>query len=766
MDTIKLLLKNKSELLSFLKSNNLIYSLVDTHKAIEREGLRVNKNTLQVSEEAHPQVFEPKETHKFIKTDYSEAQVEFISPVFNKNNELYNFMNLLYDIFAVEMNEDEILFPYSMPPKLDNIDNIEIAKFDNNEFGTKNKEYREYLTKKYGKEKQLISGIHFNFSLSDEFLNAFYQASKSTLDFSKFKTEIYFKMMRNYNRYKFFITYFQGATPLAYKKGHDIVKGVSLRNSDFGYKNDSNMNIDYSNADTFLKTIEEALNEGKIYDEREIYSTVRLKGKEKVGLRKIIEDGVQYIEVRNIDINPFEKAGISLDEIEFINIFLLYTLLSDECDCETMITEADINMNKVTMSRDLNQIITNCNKETETTLKEYIEKIFVDIKSVFQDLPIDISVVDKFYKNFIKQNYTSDKILHSSDKDFTEYFVELGKQYKEDAVNTQYKYFGEESMELSTQILMREAIKNGIDVEILDRDANFIVLKKGKHIEYIKQCTKTGKDSYVTMLIMENKVVTKKVLEKNNIPTPKGKSFTNIDEAFVYAKSLGENIVIKPNSTNFGIGVYIFEGTATDNDINEALKVGFNEDTTVIVEQFIKGNEYRFLVVGDEVAGILQRVPANVVGDGVKSIQELVEEKNKDPLRGKGYKTPLEKITIDDNVKLFLNMQGKDQNYIPKANEQVFLRQNSNISTGGDSIDHTDDVLQKYKDIAVLASKSVDAKFNGVDMIIEDYSDPNSDFGIIELNFNPAIHIHSFPYKGKRRKIAKKVLETLGFEVK
>ena len=94
----------------------------------------------------------------------------------------------------------------------------------------------------------------------------------------------------------------------------------------------------------------------------------------------------------------------------------------------------------------------------------------------------------------------------------------------------------------------------------------------------------------------------------------------------------------------------------------------------------------------------------------------------------------------------------------------VFLRENSNISTGGDSIDFTDIIPNRFKEIAIKSSKAIGAKICGVDMVIEDYTDERSNYGIIELNFNPAIHIHSYPYEGKERNVAKDILNLLGFK--
>ena len=117
---------------------------------------------------------------------------------------------------------------------------------------------------------------------------------------------------------------------------------------------------------------------------------------------------------------------------------------------------------------------------------------------------------------------------------------------------------------------------------------------------------------------------------------------------------------------------------------------------------------------------------------------------------------------------MFLKEQGLDFNYIPKKGEIIYLRENSNISTGGDSIDFTDDIHESYKKIAIEAAKSVNAKITGVDMMIQDINKEacENGYGIIEINFNPAIHIHCYPYKGLNRKVGEKVLNLLFKEIK
>ena len=280
------------------------------------------------------------------------------------------------------------------------------------------------------------------------------------------------------------------------------------------------------------------------------------------------------------------------------------------------------------------------------------------------------------------------------------------------------------------------------------------------------QATKTSLDSYVSVLMMENKVVTKKVLERAGISVPGGYEYTSPEAGMAdYRLYEGKPVVIKPKSTNFGLGITILKHNYDETDFKAALQIAFEHDNTVLIEKFIPGREFRIFIINDEVVGILHRVPANVTGDGVLNIGQLIDRKNEDPLRGKGYRTPLEKIRKGREEEMFLKQQGMDFNTVPKEREVVYLRENSNISTGGDSIDFTDDIDDSYKAIAVEAAKALNVKITGLDMMIQDIHAPATpdNYAIIEMNFNPAIHIHCYPFKGKNRHLNHKMIRALGF---
>ena len=324
---------------------------------------------------------------------------------------------------------------------------------------------------------------------------------------------------------------------------------------------------------------------------------------------------------------------------------------------------------------------------------------------------------------------------------------------------------GYEDLELSTQLLIAEALRRGHQVEVLDRAESFIRITGNNHVEYIRQATRTDADTYIAPLIMENKQVTKTILKEAGIRVPKGDVFAAENEMRAAWPTWKDRaFVIKPNTTNFGKAVSMFPTGASRDAFVSAVKDAFAMDRQVLLEALITGKEYRFLVIGDFVRAVLHRVPANVVGDGTGSIRELVAEKNRNPLRQKGYISPLEKIALGPEETSFLASRNMSFDMVPPKGETVFLRENSNISTGGDSIDFTDTVHAGYKDLAFAAASAVGGRICGVDLIAADITAEPDDtnYAVIELNFNPALHIHDFPHQGQNRKTGAHVLNLLG----
>lgn len=731
---------------------------------IEREGQRVDLAG-NLAKTDHPAIFGDRSYHPYIQTDFSETQTEMITPVTDSIPELFQYLAAVYDVTARSIPKEEMIWPLSMPPALPEKDEeIIIAKLKNFEDVL----YRRYLAKEYGKRKQMVSGIHFNFEFGDELLRTLFSHQEEFQDFSEFKTGLYLKTARNFMRYRWMITYLFGASPMSEKnyfldESHPQEPVRSIRNSALGYTNHPNVKVSYASMKQYLADIERMIEEGKLSEEKEFYTPLRFRGGKKVA--DLATTGVRYIELRNIDLNPYARLGINPEQVRFLQLFLMYMLWTEEKeDCDQWVAEGTTRNNKVALEQPSDQ--TEFHQEGREIL-EGMKQMLVELDWLDSLYLVEeaLTQMDHPEQTLAAKLYQEAQLSSQQ-----EVAVALGHQYYKESHERPYQLAGFREMELSTQIFMFDAIQKGVQVKVLDESDQFLRLQFQDHVEYVKNANMTSKDSYIVPLIMENKTVTKKVLKEAGFRVPGGAEFSSMEEAVkAYPRFAEQAFVIKPKSTNYGLGITIFKEGASLEDYQAGLAIAFREDSSVLVEEFMPGTEYRFFVINGEVQAIMLRVPANVIGDGIRTVKELVEEKNSDPLRGTNHRAPLELIQLGELEQLMLKEQGLTIESVPQANQIVYLRENSNISTGGDSIDMTDEFSEAYKKIAVSAVEALGAKISGIDLIIPDKEiDPTTDkkaYGIIEANFNPAMHMHVYPFAGKGRRLTMNVLKLLYPEV-
>ncbi|RXW36317.1 bifunctional glutamate--cysteine ligase GshA/glutathione synthetase GshB [Enterococcus faecium] len=731
---------------------------------IEREGQRVDLAG-NLAKTDHPAIFGDRSYHPYIQTDFSETQTEMITPVTDSIPELFQYLAAVYDVTARSIPKEEMIWPLSMPPALPEKDEeIIIAKLKNFEDVL----YRRYLAKEYGKRKQMVSGIHFNFEFGDELLRTLFSHQEEFQDFSEFKTELYLKTARNFMRYRWMITYLFGASPMSEKnyfldESHPQEPVRSIRNSALGYTNHPNVKVSYASMKQYLADIERMIEEGKLSEEKEFYTPLRFRGGKKVA--DLATTGVRYIELRNIDLNPYARLGINPEQVRFLQLFLMYMLWTEEKeDCDQWVAEGTTRNNKVALEQPSDQ--TEFHQEGREIL-EGMKQMLVELDWLDSLYLVEeaLTQMDHPEQTLAAKLYQEAQLSSQQ-----EVAVALGHQYYKESHERPYQLAGFREMELSTQIFMFDAIQKGVQVKVLDESDQFLRLQFQDHVEYVKNANMTSKDSYIVPLIMENKTVTKKVLKEAGFRVPGGAEFSSMEEAVkAYPRFADQAFVIKPKSTNYGLGITIFKEGASLEDYQAGLAIAFREDSSVLVEEFMPGTEYRFFVIDGEVQAIMLRVPANVIGDGIRTVKELVEEKNSDPLRGTNHRAPLELIQLGELEQLMLKEQGLTIESVPQANQIVYLRENSNISTGGDSIDMTDEFSEAYKKIAVSSVEALGAKISGIDLIIPDKEiDPTTDkkaYGIIEANFNPAMHMHVYPFAGKGRRLTMNVLKLLYPEV-
>ena len=734
--------------------------ILQANFGIERESLRVDRQG-KLAHTPHPSWLGARSFHPYIQTDFCEFQMELITPVAKSTTEARRFLGAITDVAGRSISKDELLWPLSMPPRI-SAQEIQVAQLEN-EF---ERHYRNYLAEKYGTKLQAISGIHYNMELGKDLVEALFQESDQ-IDIIAFKNALYLKLAQNYLRYRWVITYLFGAAPIAEQGFFDqeVPEPVrSFRNSDHGYVNKEEIQVSFDNLEDYVSDIETYIANGDLIAEKEFYSAVRFRGQK--ANRSFLDKGITYLEFRNFDLNPFERIGISQTTMDTVHLLLLSFLWLDAPEnVDQALAQGHALNEKIALSHPLEHLPSEAETQNITTaldqlvqhfgLGDYHQGLVKQVKDAFADS---------------SQTLAAQLLPHIKDKSLSDFALDKALAYHDYDWTAHYALKGYEEMELSTQMLLFDAIQKGLHFEILDEQDQFLKLWHKDHVEYVKNGNMTSKDNYVVPLAMANKTVTKKILADAGFPVPAGDEFTSLEQGLAYYPLIkGKQIVVKPKSTNFGLGISIFQEPASLDNYKKALEIAFAEDTAVLVEEFIPGTEYRFFILDGRCEAVLLRVAANVVGDGKHTIRELVAQKNANPLRGRDHRSPLEIIKLGDIEQLMLTQQGYAPDDILPEGKKVNLRRNSNISTGGDSIDVTETIDSSYQELAAAMATSMGAWACGVDLIIPDKTQPASKekphFTCIELNFNPAMYIHTYCAEGPGQAITPKILDKLFPEV-
>ena len=744
-----------NQLLQKLESTSPI---LQANFGIERESLRVDRQG-QLAQTPHPSCLGARSFHPYIQTDFCEFQMELITPVAKSTTEARRLLGAITDVAGRSISQDEVLWPLSMPPRI-KAQEIQVAQLEN-EF---ERHYRNYLAEKYGTKLQAISGIHYNMELGKDLVEALFRESDQT-DMIAFKNALYLKLAQNYLRYRWVITYLFGAAPIAEQGFFDqeVPEPVrSFRNSDHGYVNKEEIQVSFDNLEDYVSDIETYIANGDLIAEKEFYSAVRFRGQK--ANRSFLDKGITYLEFRNFDLNPFERIGISQTTMDTVHLLILAFLWLDSPEnVDQVLAQGHALNEKIALSHPLEPLPDQAMAETKDIIKaldqlvqhfglcDYHQDLVKQVKATFADP---------------KQTLSAQLLPYIKDKSLADFALNKALAYQDYDWTAHYALKGYEEMELSTQMLLFDAIQKGINFDILDEQDQFLKLWHKDHVEYVKNGNMTSKDNYVVPLAMANKTVTKKILADAGFPVPAGDEFTSLEQGLAYYPLIkNKQIVVKPKSTNFGLGISIFQEPASLENYQKALEIAFAEDTAVLVEEFIPGTEYRFFILDGHCEAVLLRVAANVVGDGKHTIRELVAQKNANPLRGHDHRSPLEIIALGDIEQLMLAQQGYTPDDVLPDGKKVNLRRNSNISTGGDSIDVTETMDSSYQELAAAMATSMGAWACGVDLIIPDEtqiaSKGNPHCTCIELNFNPSMYMHTYCAEGPGQAITPKILDKL-----
>lgn len=311
----------------------------------------------------------------------------------------------------------------------------------------------------------------------------------------------------------------------------------------------------------------------------------------------------------------------------------------------------------------------------------------------------------------------------------------------------------------STSAIVEEARRRGIPVRRLN-SGSLVQLGLGRNLRRI-EATLSDYTSAIAVEIAQDKAETKRVLGAIGLPVPRGEVVRTLAEAREAAEQVGYPLILKPLDANQGLGI------SARLDDEEALRAAWARVSSlgrsIMIEQFVTGRDHRVLVVAGKVVACAERIPAHVIGDGSRTVRQLIEAGNRDPRRGIGHTKILTRLPADETTAQFLATTGRSLDTVPGQGEVVYLRATANLSTGGTSIDRTDELHPDNITACEMAAGAVGLDIAGIDVLSDDMSLPFRDNGavIIEVNAAPGIRMHTHPTEGQARNVAAPIVDML-----
>lgn len=465
--------------LTALQEGGLPY-LKQIGRGIEKEGLRTDLKG-RIAQTDHPTALGHALTHPSITTDYAESLLELITPVCHSTEAVITELTRIHQYVQAHLG-NELMWAGSMPCELEGEASIVIAKYGDSNLGKLKTVYREGLGVRYGRIMQSIAGMHYNFSLPDAFWEYWKNVQRSQKSLKDFKSEQYFALIRNFRRYSWLPMYLFGASPAVdhsfltpqMRAAHPDLKPInqrtfllpgatSLRMGDMGYHNNaqSDLSICFNKLENFIATLYMAihtpypayeaigtqrdgkyiqLNTNILQIENEYYSSIRPKRPTHAGekpIQALSDRGVEYVEVRCLDLNPYSPVGTTLDALKFMDVFLLTCLFKDspwidDQECSGV----DINFNR-TVRTGRTPGMTLTTPDGERTLTEVATELMAELRQVAQLMgdPSYLAALEtqqgKIHDASLTPSARMEKTIREDGIDYLDLVTQLSKEHQQ-----------------------------------------------------------------------------------------------------------------------------------------------------------------------------------------------------------------------------------------------------------------------------------------------------------------------------------------------
>lgn len=724
---------------------------------LERETQRVTSTGI-LSSTDHPKSLEDRLKHNYIKTDFGESQMEFITPPIEGANNVVNYLDAIQQVATQNIQDNEQLWTLSSLPELpDDESEIRVAHPDE-----KGYRYRNELIKKYGKKRQLFTSVHLNFSLSEKLIQTIFTSEFHNYfdSYVAFHNYIYLKIGRKFVQNRWLLTYLFGATPIYDGENTGIQDSVrSVRNSELGYTNiDDSIRASYRSIESYVGSLKKMVQAGQLLSFSEFYGDVQFKSIKK-NEDFLISEGINYFELSGLDIDPFSRVGIQSETIKFVELLAAYFLMTPD------MVENDVD-DTLLKAKELNNKVAMENPMTESVVKNEGVKILDELILFNNNFYLDDDLskqLDSYKKQFEQPQLSlsakiTEQIVDGSLVHFAMTQAKANKLFYHSQLSS---LIGFEKYSKNTQLILTELLKKGLPFDLVDSDAD--VIRVNGHL--LRDGTISNLDSSILNEVVSDKQLLKKVLGHLDIKVPSGISVHSLEEAMDHYPDIANKaLVIKPRFIKGSQATHVFRIAPTVSEYKEAVKRILLVDSQALIEQIVVGSVYRFMIVDGHVRGVVERLPVSVVGDGRRPLMQLVAAKNAQSERsslGPWYQIKL--LAVEKQT---LEAQGIDETTIISRGSEAIIRYDSNFYAGANQNEVTNQIHGSYISLVEDYAKRLEMKIGAFDIIIPNLYIPyDHEIGnmatVLSVETSPDLAMNSYPNYGDERSIAGEIVAIL-----
>jgi len=686
-----------------------------------------------LSTQPAPQVFEQAAKYSQLHTGVVPTQLKFSTPAMATLSDLMAYLKGLNTTARRTLAADDYLWPLASVP---------VVPTAMKEPGT----------------KLLTTGTHVNLSFNEQLLTRLYteQFHQSYSSYIDFRNAVYLKVAQGFVRMNWLIQYLFGATPTLTMSAKKVKR---QRSSVQGAGRKQVVTGDYTSVAAYVHQIQTAVQQRKLVSSREFDGVVRLRGQGE--LANLVDQGVYYLEFRGLDLDPTKATGVDQNAVAFIRLLASYFVMMPALPA-AMVPKVNAQAAVLTAQ------VTGENPTTASTQAQPALQVLTALGDFVakQGLPASDRVLLTHLQTRVQDPKQTLSAQVAQQADALKWANQQAQTYQTDALAETFTLPGFQALELSSQLLTEQALRQGVQAKIIDAPTGILRLTKAQEpAQLVVRGSGTDLNPQAMTTVLAHKVAAKQIMAEHGVLVPASKTYRAANQLIAdYDRYATGGIVLKATDRNQVVAA--FRIMPQRQLFEQVVRQLFEQTTSVMAEELIVASSYRFLVIGGKVQAIIERIPANLVGDGRSTVQVLLDKKNARPLRGAAATHPQSVLTLGTVERYRLESYHLTLDSVVSRGTQILLREDATFGSGPDSLDVTDEMDASYCQAVEKLAADLDLTVAGFDVMIPNlYAALTPDHPemavYLGVHATPALYPHEFPTFGDAQPVATKLLAQL-----